>query len=356
MEYKIITTLEDFAALKTDWQRMEKQSPDVTMFSTFDYCFSWWNIYQDHKNLSLWILCIVHNNKIAGIAPFIIERRNYRLGLKIDVLRFIADGDYHDILINRDLNINPDSIFKDIFSIIAENGSSWDYLHLSHINYKSPFSNFLFKSKYNKHFTYLIENPYINLSIYDSFDSFSEINAPSKAKQYVSRLRNKINYELEMNSTDIELFSQIHKKERDFLQNKGNLYRHSLYEDKNKVAFINKLASLNKITSFSLISKEDNKLLIYNWGFIKDNIYYSVNTAFDPSYSEFALGRVMYYEMLKLAKEENLFSIMDTGTGRYPWKLEWTSDFNILYQLQIKKPRSFIHKSILNLKSLFFNR
>ncbi|MEJ1731075.1 hypothetical protein SMA90_32605, partial [Escherichia coli] len=89
----IITTLEDFAALKTDWQRMEKQSPDVTMFSTFDYCFSWWNIYQDHKNLSLWILCIVHNNKIAGIAPFIIERRNYRLGLKIDVLRFIADGD-----------------------------------------------------------------------------------------------------------------------------------------------------------------------------------------------------------------------------------------------------------------------
>ena len=60
----------------------------------------------------------------------------------------------------------------------------------------------------------------------------------------------------------------------------------------------------------------------------------------------------MYYEMFKYAFETKKFKRFDCGTGRYPWKFEWTNDFNLLYQLNIDKPRSKYLKKYYELKTL----
>ena len=88
MDYKIITTTEGFAKLKDDWQQIENQSSRITVFSTFNYCFSWWKTFQNTSEIKLWIIVVLNNNKIVGIAPLIIETLKIRFGAKIDIIKF----------------------------------------------------------------------------------------------------------------------------------------------------------------------------------------------------------------------------------------------------------------------------
>lgn len=355
MEYKIITTTEDFAALKYEWQRIENQSADFTFFSTFDYCYTWWEVYKQLPELHLWIIVVVNNNQIVGIAPLIIETRKIRFGFKINIVRFLADGDYHDFLVDKNQEVKSDNVYKIIFIALQENGDCWDVLNLTHISHRSSLTSFLFKSKYNKDYTPMIENPFIDLGKYDSFDQFYLNKAPAKANQYANRLQKNIGYTFEHNSVSIDDCAIIHKMEKNYLNSKGLINRHSLFEDEFKTQFINKLEKLGKIVKFALLEKKSRKIIIYNWGYLKDSVFYSVNTAFDPLYENFRVGRVMYLEMFHHAYKDSYFKILDSGTGRYPWKFEWTSDFNLLYQLNIRKPRSKYLKKFYSLKSLLKN-
>ena len=351
MEYKIITTSEGFAKLKDDWEQIENQSSKTTIFSTFNYCFTWWEIYRTKSELNLWIVVIIHNSKTVGIAPLIIETHKI-FGLKIKSIKFLASGDYHDFLIDKDKGTNVNNIYKVIFSVFEEFSNLWDKISLTHIAQNSALTNFLFKSKFNKSFTPLIENPYIQLNNHDNFEDFFKANSPAKVNQYRNRLLKKFKYRFECNSQKISDCAVIHKSEKIHLNNKGFVNRHSMFDDKLKSQFITSLESQGNLEMYSLIDEETNKIIIYNWGFLKDSVFYSVNTAYDPKYENLSVGRVMYYEIFNYAFKTKKITCLDSGTGRYPWKFEWTNDFNLLYQLNIDKPRSKYLKKYYMLKTL----
>ena len=100
--------------------------------------------------------------------------------------------------------------------------------------------------------------------------------------------------------------------------------------------------------------------MIYNAGYVFENIYYSVLTAYDPKYANLGLGRVIYLEIFKENFLRPRWNVLDSGTGRYSWKFEWTSDFNILYQLQIEKPHNNFMKKmirkIIKIKKILFSK
>jgi hypothetical protein len=351
VDYRIITTIDDFAKLKYDWQQIENQSSKTTIFSTFNYCFTWWEIYRTKSELNLWIVVIIHNSKTVGIAPLIIETHKI-FGLKIKSIKFLATGDYHDFLIDNCQGIKVDNIYKRIFNVFEEFNNCWDKINLTHITYNSLLTNFIFKSKFNKNLTPLIENPYILLKNHDNFEDFFKANSPAKVNQYRNRLLKKFKYKFECNSLKISDCAVIHKLEKIHLNKKGLVNRHSMFDDKLKSQFITSLESQGNLEIYSLRDEQTNKIIIYNWGFLKDSVFYSVNTAYDPKYENLSVGRVMYYEMFKYAFETKKFNRLDCGTGRYPWKFEWTNDFNLLYQLNIDKPRSKYLKKYYELKTL----
>tara|TARA_Y100001958_G_C21247945_1_gene579982 strand:- start:3342 stop:4409 length:1068 start_codon:yes stop_codon:yes gene_type:complete len=352
MDYKIITTTEEFTKLKDDWQKIENQSPKITVFSTFNYCFNWWKIYQNINQVKLWIIVVIHNKKIVGIAPLIIETLKIRFSFKIDIVKFLAYGDYHDFLIDNKKGAKADNIYKVFFSVFEKFKNSWDKISLTHIAHNSLLTNFLLKSKFNKSFTPLIENPYVELSNYESFEVFLKSRVTSKINYYINRLQKKFNYSFENNKINIFDCAIIDNLEKIYVNKKGLAHRHSIFDDKLKSQFIKSLESEGNIEIYSLRDLDTNKIIIYNWGFIKDSVFYSVNTAFDPIFKNFRVGKVMYYEMINHAFKTKKFIRLDCGTGRYPWKFEWTNDFNLLYQLNIDKPRSKFLKKYYMLKKL----
>lgn len=352
MNYKIITTIDDFAKLKAEWQEMENQSSKITVFSTYNYCYNWWKIFQNLDELKLWIIVVIHNKKIVGIAPLNIKTCKIKFGFKIEIIQFLANGDYHDFLIDNTQGMKTENIYKVIFSVFEDFNHSWDKISLTHIAHNSLLTNFLFKSKFNQNFTTLIENPYIKLDVHDNFNDFFKANSPAKVNQYRNRLLKKFKYKFECNSLQINDCAVIHRLEKIHLNNKGLVNRHSMFDDKLQLQFITSLESQGNLEIYSLRDEQTNKIIIYNWGFLKDSVFYSVNTAYDPMFENFSVGKVMYYEIFNYAYKTKRFVCFDSGTGRYPWKFEWTNDFNLLYQLNINKPRSKYLKKYYELKTL----
>ena len=352
MDYRILTKTIEFRELEKDWKIIEKKSSNITFFSTYEYCYTWWEAYQNHPNYKLWIICIYQNKKVAAIAPLMLEKKTQRFQTSISG-RFLARADYHDFLINNEIIAKPEKIIKKIFSIIEENQGLWDEIHLTHINSKNGLTHFLLKSKYNSNLEYLIENPFINTAEYLDYNDFTKRCIPSKAKQYAKRLKKKTNYSIMVSNDNLmDTFSQLHINEKKYLNKQGIHNRHSLFENNEKKKFMKLMSEREHVLSYCLLDNMNN-LIIFNAGYVLNNVFYSVLTAFDPKYASLGVGRVMYLEIFKENFTQPKWKILDAGTGRYHWKFEWTSNFNLLYQLHIVKPqKSLVKKMIKKLSAI----
>lgn len=340
MEYQIITTIEEFASIKTEWERVEKSAPNTMFFSTFEYRFTWWEVYKNHPDYNLWIVCIKHNNSIVGIAPFVLKETHKRF-ISYTSLMFLGEGDYKDFLILNNPEIKAESVYKVIFETINTYEHLWDEIRLSHISQKSSLALYLLKSEYNRNFKYLIENPYINLKEFMDFNEFSSKRIPKKTKQYSNRLKRETNYSFHItNKNFINEFSKIHIAEKNHLHSYGKTHRTSLFENSLSYKFIDSLFSKGLYTSYYLFDNNLNEIMIFNYGFIHNSVFNSITTAFNPSYSNLGVGKILYYEIFKNNFINPLWEIFDTGTGRYPWKFEWATGFNFLYQLHIVNPHA----------------
>jgi len=339
MDFKIINTSDSFVELEEDWRVLEQHSPEITYFSTFEYCYSWWKIFKELNHFKIFVIAIYHNNRIAGIAPMLLKANKSRFQ-SYTTLEFMARGDYADFLIDCTLDIKPLNIIKQIFKIIEEYSQEWDEINLTHISQHTLLAQYLLKSNYNKYFTYLIENPYIDFAKFEKFDDYCKNFLPAKTIQYVNRLKRATDFRLEISDKNIiNEISEIHIAEKNFLLRKGKKNRQSLFEDRRRKQFLSLLyENSNHILSYMLIDqKNGDKIIAYNTGFVFKNVFYSTNTAYDPEYERYGVGKIIYYFVFKQNFETKLWNVFDTLAGRYAWKFEWTNKFNLLYKFQYLK-------------------
>ena len=65
-----ITTTDEFKTLQTEWNDLNNCSKKGTVFSSWEWLFTWWEIYQSDASRKLYILIYRENRKLHGIAPF----------------------------------------------------------------------------------------------------------------------------------------------------------------------------------------------------------------------------------------------------------------------------------------------
>lgn len=340
MEIRIISTTEGLESIKQDWERIEKNYPKLTICATYNYNQTWWSVFKDAGVYSLWIVCVIHNNVVIGIAPFMLKKVIKRM-VSYKQLMFLSLADSNDIIYDAGSDANGESIYKMIFSLLEDTSDVWDEIDLTHISHTSELAHYLLKSKLNSNFKYLIENPYI-----DTNDCYvnGEINdkiLPDKTKQYANRLKKLTAYELIVTTENrIDELAEIHLAEMHYLNQAGAQNRHSLFLDKLRYDFFRSLAEQGLIHSYILYDKLKSKIIIYNFGFIFNGIFHSVNTGFDPDYGKYAVGKVMYYEIIKENLLNHRWDILDAGSGRYQWKFEWTARFFLMYHYRFINPGS----------------
>ncbi|MDD3632730.1 MAG: GNAT family N-acetyltransferase [Candidatus Cloacimonadaceae bacterium] len=352
MDYKIITTTEDFDSLKPDWERIENQSNNLTYFSTFKYAKGKWDILKNYDKYKLCIFCVIFSNVVVGIAPLMLVRMKNKF-FSWNSLQFLASCDYADFIIDEQCQVRTKVIYKQLFDAIFAHKDLWDELDLDHIPYTSNLIYYLFCSQYNKKLYYFIENPYIEMSKIVLDNTINKAKIPEKTIQYSNRLKKFTNYELIVtNENCLSMFAPIHIAEKEYWHKKGLKQRHSLFEDKERNEVLNNLFNLGNTLSYYLKDTISNKIIIYNCGYLYKNIFYSLNTGFEPEYAGYGAGKIIYYEILKENLLHPLWNVLDAGTGRYPWKFEWATGFNLLYRLYIINPNCLKLKGWQKLRNI----
>ncbi|QAT40500.1 GNAT family N-acetyltransferase [Clostridium sp. JN-9] len=364
MDIKLITTTEEFYKLKEPWERLQQMDKDVTYYSTFEYNWIWWNVYKNENIRQLFIVAVKENGQVIAIAPFVIKKVNEKL-FSYKLLEFLGTGDYLGILLDRNCEIKSDTIIKKIFNFVESESRQFERIKLTHIKADSKLSAYMLKNKkHNMDFKYLIECPILRFNRFKSFQDYKKEFASSNAKQYSNKLQRKVDYSFRVicneNEDVYDRISKLHINEQNYLiEAKGRKGRSSLYEDEFHSEFVKNIFNHNSNVITFVIEDKNGNILIYETCYLYKRILHMWNTAYDPSYEKYNLGKIINLKIAEYLFENNMADIFDFGAGRYFWKFEWADDFMLDYELDmwnVKTLKGRILKKLYKLKKRYFRR
>ncbi len=128
---RLVSSYEEFEALEHDWNRLYEQSDAITIFSSWDWLITWWEVFSNVSKRELFIICSYADDELIGIAPFQIER-SYPLSLlQGRTLRFIGSSAKNEIMTEfSDLIVKQgfeDECIKSVADCLLEYKKRWEY-------------------------------------------------------------------------------------------------------------------------------------------------------------------------------------------------------------------------------------
>lgn len=90
---RLVSCPKEFEALEQSWGELYDNSQSATIFSSWDWLFTWWSTFSECDSRDLFILCFYDAEKLVGIAPFQIERKYPHTYIQGRTLRFLASGE-----------------------------------------------------------------------------------------------------------------------------------------------------------------------------------------------------------------------------------------------------------------------
>ncbi|CCO48253.1 hypothetical protein VIBNISOn1_480052 [Vibrio nigripulchritudo SOn1] len=349
MKGTIIRTTNEFLKLKESWDELQRENPDLTYNDTFEYNYNWWKSFDEKRGGELFLFTVYNTKgKVVAIFPFAIKvSRHY--GLKIRTLEFISKGDQHNYLSTNDIG-NKSKIFNLLFSCLEEHKDEFDKVKLSHLNLCSHFSKFLLKhQKYNKYFTLLVESPVLIKKNHHSIKEYKQEYLSKNVKNLNNRLIKDVGYTFEVKRDDcLDEISIVHKNQQ---SQETRDKRRSLFEDDKYMLFLRKLYSQKTHYTF-LLKNKSGACIAYQTAYFHNGRLLFWNMGYDLQYSQYSLGRIGIYKMIEYFFENPELEILDFGSGRYPWKFQWTSDISSIYILEYYSKNSKKIQLIERIKKL----
>lgn len=257
----VVDTEEGFLALKDVWNRLNDASVKGVLFTSWEWLFTWWEVYKNNGRRELFILTYVEAGEIKAIAPFQIAynpRKYFPCNQQIIMLgtgetdgSFVF-GEYMDLIIqpgNEEASINA---FSDY---ILNTSKAWDGLKFHELLKNSYLSGLFNKpdSKLLKRETPHGFRTYIDLpSDYKSY----LMGLRKKMRNNITRTLTRLNKEQDYSIDAIEnekkavdaivILAELNRSRRD------NLGKESAFQQQNFEEFhkrlVKRLLPLNKIS------------------------------------------------------------------------------------------------------------
>lgn len=131
---RLVSSPLEFAALEDSWNRLYDLVDTATLFSSWDWLYTWWEVYAECDLRDLFILCFYEEGgELVGIAPFQIERKYPHTYIQGRTLRFLASGEcLRDNVATPfvDLLILPEyegAVIENLESALQSNKKRWDF-------------------------------------------------------------------------------------------------------------------------------------------------------------------------------------------------------------------------------------
>ena len=127
---KIISKIEDFFALRDEWNAINFDSPKGTIFVSWEWLYTWWETYGNDGSRKLYILtCKNRQNELIGIAPFQIiynSKKYFPCSRQLIMLGTgetdgcCVFGEYMDLIIKSGYETDSNQVFCRFFNTAQE--------------------------------------------------------------------------------------------------------------------------------------------------------------------------------------------------------------------------------------------
>jgi CelD/BcsL family acetyltransferase involved in cellulose biosynthesis len=320
----LLVSLADIDALQEEWRRLEERCPDLTPFSTWDWCGSVAKHYGD--DLRPLVLAFRDGDDLVGVAPFAETRL---AGLRL--LRFLSSGpgrypmaDYQDFVVAEG---HENEVIDALCDELARQ-RYWDMLHLQELPASSRTTGRLIAGAAARGWpTLLAPGSDVHLlSINDTWDSY-KATLSRTTRNDTGRQTRKLIAERAASfasvdggeaavHTAMEALFDLHTRRWRAAGRPGILGTERRQGFDQEVAA--RFASRGMLMLSLLRSGEET--IAVKYGFLKDGVQYHYAGGYspDPEWNHFRLGMVLDLQIIKEAFEQGVRCVdFMRGDGHY---------------------------------------
>ncbi|MCF6190028.1 MAG: GNAT family N-acetyltransferase [Cocleimonas sp.] len=123
LSLRLVNSVDEFKSLQKNWDNLYDKCDKNSVFSSWDWVFTWWEVFKDQFERELFILCFYQGDMLVGIAPFqICKGRFPKSLLQGKTLQFIGNGEaYEDSIVSesQDFIVLPE-LEAEMVSLVSE--------------------------------------------------------------------------------------------------------------------------------------------------------------------------------------------------------------------------------------------
>ena len=315
-------TSEEFDLIRAEWNDLLARSACDSVFLRWEWIHSWWNIFKTGR--ALLILAARLDGRLVGIAPFYLDSTGPS-GTR--VLRFCSEElspDYMDVFAERG---REEDVARAIVNDLIARAGEWDQIVLDHLRAESSllrdpslFRNYPHTSRTSS------QCPYIKIegAFDDYYRSRSRLASFGLKKKLKILLEEKVIHRIagdeEEVTRGIGALFDFHEKKTRLSGIRSNLLSpgvRQFHEDVSRHFFQEKILRLHL-----LCDGKTPVSAIYAFDF--NGKIFIFQTGFDPDWSKWSVGAVLFYVCVRQAFQDGLTEF-DFLKGTESYKALWAT-------------------------------
>jgi len=346
IEIEKVNIPQELMKLKGIWNSLLFQNTTNEIFMTFEWVQAWCEAFSEKKNLVM--LVGRRDNEIVGLAPFLIQKKR-RYGVNYRALKFLAQGDYADIIAKeKDREAFLEGLIKYIMGI----AKNWDVLELYHIPEKSATLELMREIFEAKGLVATVKRNIACPVMYLKDDA--EFARKCLKKKSLVRHFNYFKKNGDLSFTVVKGHRKIEKHMKEFFsqhtERRALAGDTSLFLDESQRYFFSRLIDLipQERIHFSVLRYNEIPIA-YHFGFLYNDKLIWYKPTFNVEYAKHSPGEVLLFYLIKEAIEKKC-NEFDFTIGNEEFKQRFSNKVRYNYKIEhIAKRRYIIYWGSLRL-------
>ncbi len=134
LSLSLIDSIDGFQSLQEDWDALYDNCERGSIFSSWDWMFTWWEVFKDQYDRELFILALYQEDELIGLAPFqICTPPSPKSLIQGKTLYFIGNGEsFDDSIISefQDFIVSPEhesEMIQLVSEYITKHSDKWNF-------------------------------------------------------------------------------------------------------------------------------------------------------------------------------------------------------------------------------------